>query len=348
MDPVSFGRPLSTGSSKPLSHTGADPGITITDQFRQSTRPIQAGGEGYTPASAGAGAPVIVADGIDMNTYPRPMTEGEKKNFIVYFPALDVEMAVVSAPATDDYNCISWTVGETHQWFWPPSMYPTMDPEAAFDRFMGDYGFIPGPPGQEGEVAHWMDSSGPTHGSIRGAGHGPRWESKCGQELRIQHDRDELQGEIYGKITRYYVSKGDTPAVRAGSHPPEVPPEIKSSVQEMARAVSPLIKEEFEKNYGEWQAYRQSPRVKMFSDPAVHCKTPAFDRIVGMGDAAVPLLMEKIADGDFFSYQAFERIQKSAPDDGYRFAAKAVKSEEAAVSEQTRAIRALLNWHQTL
>jgi hypothetical protein len=348
MDPVLFQRPHSTVGSQPLSRTVQDSGVTITDQFQQSNLSIQAGGEGYTPMAGGQGVPVTQADGIDTDTYPRPMIDEEKKNFKVYFPALDVDRAVVSAPATEDYNCISWTVGETHQWFWPPSMYPNIDPEAAFDKFMGDYGLIPGPPGVEGEVAHWMDSNGPTHGSIRGTSHGPRWESKCGQELRIQHDRDELEGEIYGKITRYYVRKEDKSSVQPGSRPPEVPDEVKTSVQEIAKAVPAVLKEEFEQNYREWQAYRQSPRVKMFSDPALHCTTAAFDRIVAMGEAVVPLLMEKIAGGDFFSYRAFERIEKNTPDNGYRIATKAVKAEDTAVSEQTRALRALLNWHQTV
>jgi hypothetical protein len=45
MDPVSFGRTLSPGSSQPLSHTVVDPCMTFTDRFPQSTRSIQAGGE---------------------------------------------------------------------------------------------------------------------------------------------------------------------------------------------------------------------------------------------------------------------------------------------------------------
>lgn len=63
-------------------------------------------------------------DGDKAKILPRMMTEEEKANFKEYFPKLDVDKAVVTDEAVPDYNCISWTVGETHHWFWPPQMYP--------------------------------------------------------------------------------------------------------------------------------------------------------------------------------------------------------------------------------
>jgi hypothetical protein len=75
------------------------------------------------------------------------------------------------------YNCISWTVGVTGRWLWPGSAI------ANFDTFYRGFGFVRA---ADGPIAAWGHSSASmTHGSISGPGHGPRWESKCGPDLRI-------------------------------------------------------------------------------------------------------------------------------------------------------------------
>jgi hypothetical protein len=345
MDPLSPSLPLVSGGTYQIQPPLKEQSTPITDGFQHNTAAVSKEDQGYKKMTLAESAPVARADVIDTNSYPRKMTDQEKKDFREYFTALDVDKAVVSGPATPEYNCISWTVGETHQWFWPPSMYPSMDPEAAFDKFMGNYGYAPAPPDVVGDVAHWVDNNGPTHGSIQGSEHGPRWESKCGQDLKIQHDRDELNGETYGHISRYYVKQGGAPAVQAGSHPPEVPSEVKTAVRERALAVPEKVKEEFDKNYQDWQTFKNSPTVRMHANPALYCKTGAFDRIVAMGQDAVPLLMDKIAQGDFFSYQAFDAIEKAEPREEFNIAG-AKRADAEAVSEQTRAINALLDWHQ--
>src|SRR5947199_6444803 len=43
-----------------------------------------------------------------------------------------------------------------------------------------------------------------THGCVSGPGHGPRWESKCGSNLRIQHGLHELIGSHYGRVVAFY------------------------------------------------------------------------------------------------------------------------------------------------
>ena len=343
MDPISSSRVYVNPGIIQRSGAPCETGQLITDQFQLSGTGGQDMRGGEMPAPDAA--PLSEVDGETKKAaFPRPMTGEEKKNFKEYFPALDVDNAVVSAAATPQYNCISWTVGETHQWFWPPDMYPNLDPEAAFDKFYGNYGLTQAPPGQEGEVAHWSGSDGPTHGSISGPDHGPRWESKCGEELRIQHGRDELEGEIYGKISKYYCRKEGQAAVQPG-RPLEVPQDVKAAVREKAEAVPESTREEFKKNYDEWLSFRKSPRIRMSSNPSDYCKSGSFDRIVSMGSSAVPLLMEKIASGDFFSFQAFDAIQKADETQQYRIGGPA-KAEDAAVSEQTRAQRALLDWHK--
>ena len=123
----------------------------------------------------------------------RSMTPTEKTRFQGYFPNLNVNGAVVTDNATTVYNCISWTVGITNRWLWPGSSIGN------FDTFYRGFGFTRS---GNGPIAAWGQSvSGMTHGSVSGPGHGPRWESKCGGDLRIQHGLNELAGSTYGAFS---------------------------------------------------------------------------------------------------------------------------------------------------
>lgn len=125
----------------------------------------------------------------------RPMTAAEKQRFHSYFPSLDVDRAVVTGEVSRMYNCISWTVGIIERWIWPGGSL------ADFDAFYGGFGFVRA---GDGPIAAWGHStSAMTHGSISGSGHGPRWESKCGADLRIQHGLTELAGSSYGRVLSF-------------------------------------------------------------------------------------------------------------------------------------------------
>lgn len=124
----------------------------------------------------------------------RPLTAVEKTRFQGYFPSMNVNNVVVSGEATDVYNCIAWTVGSTSAWLWPGSSL------AHFDSFYSGYGFTRA---SDGPIAAWGHStSDMTHGSISDPGHGPRWESKVGEDLRIQHGLGEMAGAPMGKSRR--------------------------------------------------------------------------------------------------------------------------------------------------
>jgi len=135
--------------------------------------------------------------------FPRPMTDDEKADFKSWFPALDVDAAVVTADATPQYNCISWTTGNTESWDWPPYMHPDLSPREAFAKYYIDRGFTPLPGKIEDlkelksdVVAYWEDANDdPTHGSVAGPTHGTRWESKCGQAARIQQELLDILGQ---------------------------------------------------------------------------------------------------------------------------------------------------------
>jgi len=270
--------------------------------------------------------------------FPRPMTEGEKREFTSYFPNLDVDKAVVSGSATPEYNCISWTVGETHNWFWPPSMYPDLNEEEAFDKFYGSYGFKPSP---TGEVARWRNDQGLTHGCVSGPEHGPRWESKCGGALRIQHDLNELEGDIYGKVDAYYT-KDKAFRPQAAFAPIEIPMEILSSVKERASNVPAQVRSSFDQLYSDWRQFRSDPTVRLSANPADYCKTDSFSKIVKLGFGAVPLLMDKMGEGDFFCLQAVDAIRRRPAPHGASL--PSLSEEERRNSEQNKAALVLLKW----
>src|SRR4051794_36839723 len=121
----------------------------------------------------------------------RSMTPAEKQRFKGYFPGLDVNRAVVTGEMSAVYNRISWTVGVTNRWLWPGNTL------VQFDTFYGGFGLHRA---GNGPVAVWGRSAlNMTHGCVSGPGHGPRWESKCGGDLRIQHALGELTGASYGR-----------------------------------------------------------------------------------------------------------------------------------------------------
>lgn len=306
----------------------------------------------FSDAPAAKNQPLISADSLPSAIsavkqeqpppeFPRPMSDEEKQLFHEIFPVLDVDKAVVTGEATQAYNCISWTVGETNQWFWPPYMYPELSELEAFDTFYGSYGLKPA---QSGEVARWKNAEGLTHGCISGPDHGPRWESKCGGLIRIQHDLNELNSEVYGWVDGYYTKEEEGSEPMKQSKPLEIPQEVLEGVKEIAAKVSPDVKDKFEGAYARWQNFRKEPRVRLSANPADYCKTDAFKEITGMGAQALPLLMEKIAQGDFFCLQAVEKISEgSAPHEAHHVPQLA--GDEHNNSEQTRAALRLMKWY---
>lgn len=134
-----------------------------------------------------------------------------------YFSNLKEDDAIQSAPASDVYNCISWSGAITSYWEWPPyvgSSFYSPNPLTAFDNFYASRGFTrSGATESNAVVALWANVSASgdrnyTHGSVtKGAddnAHGYDWESKPGALMRTFHPRDALNGSSYGQIVEYY------------------------------------------------------------------------------------------------------------------------------------------------
>lgn len=285
--------------------------------------------------------------------YPRPMTDDEKQDFKSWFPNLDVEKATVSAEATPQYNCISWTTGNTESWDWPPMMYPDMSPQGAFAQYYTERGFAPISDDQAAQIGHdrelvayWEDPNGPTHGSVSGPSHGERWESKCGQAARIQHGRDELVSNVYGQIRGYWLktTEGNRP-VR------EIPDEVRTRLDMKLAArlinVDPKVVATFEQGYKDWQQTRKSPQVAMSSNPKDYLQGPGYQKMLSLGKEALPLWIHKMSQGDFFCQYAVQELTK--PEEG-AFQIKGpqpqpeLKPAEVRVSEQDKANQIMVQW----
>jgi hypothetical protein len=118
----------------------------------------------------------------------------------------------VTSPATRDYNCIAWAVGDTAHWWWPdvdpddavfwPTGVALEETLAAFVAAFATLGYAPCS-GEETElgfekVALFARDGVPTH-AARQLPDG-RWTSKLGRRENIEHDPHAVSGELYGTV----------------------------------------------------------------------------------------------------------------------------------------------------
>jgi hypothetical protein len=241
----------------------------------------------------------------------RPMTPAEKQRFKSYFPNLDVNKAVVTDNVNPVYNCISWTVGLTNRWLWPGNSI------AHFDTFYRGYGFIRS---SNGPIAAWGQSTARmTHGSISGPGHGRRWESKCGGDLRIQHGLNELAGGSYGRVLAFYRRDRTIPArfelMAADVMREKLKKSYLSKAQEkLLRAqideVSNDVHAVFDRAFRAWKATWFAGGLAISSDPHTRAVGKAFDDLIALGPVILPLVIEQLADPDnFMALQLYDAIQ---------------------------------------
>lgn len=273
---------------------------------------------------------------------PRSMTPAEQQRFRAYFPNLNVALAAVTDNATQAYNCIAWTVGITNRWIWPGSSL------AHFDTFYQGFGFVRS---GNGPVAVWGHSTaGMTHGSVSGPKHGPRWESKCGGDLRIQHGLNELTGGLYGRVLAFYSQSRTVPAPFAETAEDVMTEKLARSYlsreqkQLLARQLGEIpadVRSAFSAAFDAWKETWFRGGLAMSSDPHTRAVGPEFEALIALGPAILPLVVERLADPDnFFGLQLFDAIQTDEnllvqfePDD-----------ERIVEGEQGRARRVVQAW----
>jgi len=272
----------------------------------------------------------------------RPMTPPEKLKFRHSFPNLDVDQVVVTGDASAVYNCISWTLGFTDRWLWPGNSI------AVFDAFYRGFGLVRS---GNGPIAAWgRSSSDMTHGCISGADHGPRWESKCGGDLRIQHGLNELVGSSYGRVLAFYhrnrlVDPVFSPileeSMKERSSRSFLTATQKRILREQRTRVPAELRAAFDAAFSAWQETWFRGGLAMSSDPHTRTVGKEFDALVALGPEILPLVVGALADPEnFMALQLYDAIQ---PDD--RLVVQYGPEDERILEgEQGRARRAVQGW----
>jgi hypothetical protein len=272
----------------------------------------------------------------------RSMTPPEKTRFKGYFPSLDVDKAVVSDEMTAVYNCISWTVGVTDRWLWPG------DSIAAFDTFYKGYGFART---ADGPIAAWGQStSNMTHGSISGSGHGLRWESKCGKDLRIQHGLDELEGASYGRVVAFYRSSSALKAPYKTQRTKMKRPTRtylsaaqRRLLERELEAIPAHVRKTFGDLFAAWKKTWFRGGLAINSNPHTRALGLEYDALIALGPAILPLLVEQLANPDnFLALQLYDAMQHN-PRLVVHFEAD---DDRVLEGEQGRAARVIQAWFQ--
>lgn len=272
----------------------------------------------------------------------RLMTPAEKQRFKSYFPNLDVDRAVVTGGVSRVYNCISWTVGITTRWLWPGNSL------ANFDTFYHGFGFVRA---GDGTIAAWgLSTSNMTHGSVTGPGHGPRWESKCGGDLRIQHGLGELVGSTYGHVVAFYRKSRMLTAPYEAALEDVMNEKLARSylsaaqrriLTEECERIPREIRAAFEEAFAAWKESWFSGGLAISSNPQTRAVGKEYDALIALGPAILPLVVEKLAAPEnFLALQLYDAIQPAdellvqfQPDD-----------ERMLEGEQGRAQRVVQAW----
>ena len=241
----------------------------------------------------------------------RTMTPAEKQRFRNSFPILDVDKTVVTGEISHVYNCISWTVGVTDRWLWPG------DALTSFDVFYRGFGFIRA---NDGSVAAWgRSASAMTHGSISGPGHGPRWESKCGPDLRIQHGLNELVGGSYGRVVAFYRKSRALSTAFASvledamtekTSKAYLTAHQKKTLRDQGKAVPAELRAAFDAAFAVWKKTWFDGGLAFDSNPHTRGVGKEYDALIALGPKSLPLVIETLADPEnFLALQLYDAIQ---------------------------------------
>ena len=130
------------------------------------------------------------------------------------FPGLRGSGYRLTSPATANYNCVAWAVGDMGRWWWPD---PDADDETsywppgitreetveAFAAALQTAGFercadSASEEGYEKVAVFGSDDGLPTH-AARQLPNG-NWTSKLGRLADIEHPLEALEGQEYGQV----------------------------------------------------------------------------------------------------------------------------------------------------
>jgi len=253
----------------------------------------------------------------------------------------------VTAGPPYGYNCISWTIERTDYWEWPGdegSNYYDKDILKAFDKLYTAYGYTrTGATADNAGIALWGTSaSNLTHASIRKNAntrkpHGYAWESKCGANQRVMHERDGVRGSTYGNILHYYKPTGTRSAVQSNIVEEKIDlTSIKNQTNAFSKSIPSEKISEFENKYAAWIKTWEDPKVNLHSNPKKYAESVEYDDLLKFcqdyGKASWPLFIEKFVNGDIFAINLIRDLTYAENEDLLESVKnKAIKSRSANV-----------------
>ena len=263
------------------------------------------------------------------------------------FPNLKADDAMQSAPASEVYNCISWSGGITNYWEWPLSLFSIYfdygGSKKSFDNFYGSPGryggcmtySATGATSSNSVVDLWYNPNSYgigqgeyTHGSVTKPGnnmpHGYDWESKPGNGERIFHQRSSLNSVAiggYGTVTDYYKPTSLKTAllldesIALGYSVIEnviFTDQEKDIISNSIKLITNNVKEQFENKYNLWKTTWVKPELAKQSNPRMYAQSDEYKDLmvfcISQGKAIWPFIFDKFSQGDFFTINALEDL----------------------------------------
>jgi hypothetical protein len=277
---------------------------------------------------------------------PRALTALEQAQAKTYWPRMAVANVVVTDEPTEQYNCLAWTLGITTSWIWPWGSSSVT--KSQFDALYRSYGFSPATAGPI--AAFGLSQAAMQHGSISGPGHGPRWESKAGKWLRIQHGLAEMEGgTVYGDVRGFYSRSNFRAAEPADAKLAKMVSDqtmltLTAEQQDLVRAraasVDRRVRDPFDAAYAAWRDTWSHPLVIVSSAPIDRSQSLQFLELVALGPDILPLLMEKLLDPtEFFALVAVDRLLPAA-----LVVVRELDDDVVLQGEQGRAVETVQRW----
>ncbi len=192
-----------------------------------------------------------------------------------------------------------------------------------------------------------------THSCISGPGHGPRWESKVGSDLRIQHGLGELVGASYGRVQAFYRKRSllaaeEAEGVLRYATSLTAPTKMKlnnaqsDALNAEIAGVSQNLRTEFEPRFDAWRATWSAPHTAHLSDPSFVRYNKEFADLIALGEDTIPLIVERLLDPEnYLALQLYDALQPDAA------SVVPIDSEDEALlteGEQGRASRTVERW----
>lgn len=286
----------------------------------------------------------------------RRLTQEEKTILKEVFPSLNVNTLYVTDEATSVYNCIAFSMGLTNTW---------INPEMSLDMFRLQYlyaqelygapsNFVPLGPLMGSAVDGWgLSTYEMAHASAWQDG---EWQSKLGEYLRITHEREGLEGEVYGKIwvsfdRRSYKMADDYKtlsniAAAVNRDSMTLASSQKTLVREKATMVDAATKARFDSLVVAWRtAIDNDIMMKLSPSTKAYTQLSQFDKLKEMGEKIIPLIMERLLNRDnFYLLQLYDAVQSDE--------SLIIKYEDYDVrmleGEQNRAKRTIAKWLDSL